>query len=305
MIFNSIKQALKASAVTLLLSSVFVGAVQADTYRSGQHVEPAFEGWRPNDDGTFSMMFGYMNENWEETPDVEVGDNNYFSPGEADRGQPTHFLPRRNRFTFEVVVPADWGDRELVWTLNVNGVERKAYATLRQDYLVDNIVIASETGSLGAGTSSPESRANQKPSVTVRGDSTRSARVGEPVSLAVLVEDDGIPKTDHPEAISKRRLLSAPSRVTVGKTNGLFMSWNKYRGPGSVSFDPPQVKVWEDTRTSANSPWSALWLPPEPPEDGVYHTTATFTEPGEYILWGRADDGGLYEDAYVTVIVTE
>ena len=57
-------------------------------------------------------------------------------------------------------MPADWGDRELVWTLNVNGQERKAYATLKPDYQVDNIVIASETGSLGAGTSSPESRAN-------------------------------------------------------------------------------------------------------------------------------------------------
>ena len=156
------------------------------------------------------------------------------------------------------------------------------------------------------GTSSPESRANQKPTVTVRGDTTRSARVGQPVDLAVLVEDDGIPKTDHPDAISKARLLDAPSRVTVGKTNGLFMSWNKYRGPaGNVSFDPPQVKVWEDTRTSANSPWSALWLPPAKPEDGIYHTTVTFDAPGEYILWGRADDGGLYEDAYVTVVVTE
>jgi hypothetical protein len=31
----------------------------------------------------------------------------------------------------------------------------------------------------------------------------------------------------------------------------------------------------------------------------------TFSEPGEYILWGRADDGGLYRDAYVTVNVAE
>jgi len=31
----------------------------------------------------------------------------------------------------------------------------------------------------------------------------------------------------------------------------------------------------------------------------------SFDEPGEYILWGRADDGGLYHDAYITVTVTE
>ena len=108
---NAVVKALAVSLVMLISRRV------GQTYRSGQHVEPAFEGWRPNEDGTFNMMFGYMNENWEEEPGVEVGEDNYFSPGEADRGQPTHFLPRRNRFTFEVTVPADWGDRELVWTL--------------------------------------------------------------------------------------------------------------------------------------------------------------------------------------------
>lgn len=54
----------------------------AQSYRSGQHVEPAYEGWRPNPDGTFNFMFGYMNENWEETPDVPIGENNNFSPGD-------------------------------------------------------------------------------------------------------------------------------------------------------------------------------------------------------------------------------
>ena len=315
-------------AVSLLLVGMLLAQTgAAQTYSKGRHVEPAFEGWRPNDDGTFNMMFGYMNENWEEAPDVPVGDNNFFSPGDMDRGQPTHFLPRRNRFTFEVTVPSDWGDRELVWTLNVNGVERKAYATLRQDYLVDNMVIASETGSLGAGTSSPESRANVPPVVTVQGDQIRAARVNEPLNLRAQVADDGLPEpTDPveearefaefaggplaaalvtPEAIMQRRLMSPPVKVTVNKVNGLYYSWNKWRGPGDVSFDPPQVKVWEDTRTSANSPWGALWLPPELPEDGVFEVNATFSEPGEYVLWGRADDGGLYNDAWITVNVSE
>jgi len=310
-----------------LLTALFAGAAGAQTYRFGQHVEPAFEGWRPNDEGGFNMMFGYMNENWDETPDVPVGGHNYFEPGEADRGQPEHFLPRRNRFTFEVPVPADWGDRELVWTLTVNGVERKAYATLREDYLVDNMVIASETGSLGAGPSSPESRANIPPVVAVQGDEIRTVAVGEPLALDTLVTDDGLPEpTDiiadarrfaefsggplasafvTPELIMERRLTRPPSRVTVDKVNALYFSWNKYRGPGNVSFDPPQVKVWEDTRTSANSPWGALFLPPPIPEDGFYRVTATFDEPGVYVLWGRADDGGLYHDGFITVNVTE
>lgn len=302
-----------SSRAKALLLAVFLLAIPqsllADTFQSGEHIEPAYEGWRPNPDGTFSFMFGYMNENWLEEPIMEVGENNFFSPGDADRGQPTYFLPRRNRFTFEVTVPADWGDRELVWTLNVNGVERKAYATLKADYLVDNMVIASETGSLGAGTSSPESRANLPPVVTVQGDDIRNAKVGESITFTTHVADDGLPVARRESTITasalQRRMMRPPSRITVGKVNGLFLSWNVYRGPGKVTFDPPMPKPWEDTRTSANSPWGALWLPPEAPEDGMYEVTATFEEPGTYILWGRADDGGLYHDGYITVNVTE
>ena len=297
-------------AVSLLISAGAAGQAQPG-FQTGSHVEPAYEGWRPNEDGTFSFMFGYMNENWAETPDIPVGENNYFEPGEPDRGQPTHFLPRRNRWHFEVVVPADWGDRELVWTLNHNGVERKAYATLRQDYLVDNMVIASETGSLGAGTSSPESRANLPPVVTVLGDQIRQTRVGEPIALRTEVVDDGLPVRRRDSTVTSEdameRMLDPPSRVTVGKVNGLFLSWNKYRGPegGTVMIDPPLPKPWEDTRTSANSPWGPLWLPPPVPEDGIYETTATFDKPGTYIIWARADDGGLYHDQYITVNVSE
>jgi hypothetical protein len=254
-------------------------------------------------------MFGYMNENWSEEPDAAIGDNNSFSPGDADRGQPTHFLPRRNRFNFEVIVPSDWGDRELVWTLNINGVERKAYATLKEDYLVDNMVIASETGSLGPGTSSPESRANIPPIATIQGDNIRSTRVGEAVILSTQVIDDGLPVTRRDQTITedalRRRMMRPPSKLTVQKINGLFLAWNVYRGEGKVTFDPPMPKPWEDTRTAANSPWGALWLPPEIPEDGIYEVTATFDEPGTYILWTRADDGGLYHDDYITVNVTE
>ncbi|MCY3565662.1 MAG: hypothetical protein OXH27_05720 [Gammaproteobacteria bacterium] len=297
-------------AVFLMISAGAAGQTQPG-YQLGRHIEPAYEGWRPNEDGTFSFMFGYMNENWAESPDIPVGENNFFEPGEPDRGQPTHFLPRRNRWHFEVVVPADWGDRELVWTITHNGETRSAYATLRQDYLVDNMVIASETGSLGAGTSSPESRANVPPVVEVLGDAIRQARVGETIELSTLVTDDGLPVRRRDSTVSTEdaleRMLRPPSRVTVGKVNGLFLFWNKYRGPegGKVIFDPPLPKPWEDTRASANSPWGPLWLPPPIPEDGVYEVTATFDMPGTWVIWARADDGGLYHDQYITVNVTE
>lgn len=113
--FIARRQAVVATLFVML--SLFAGSVSAQTYLKGQHIEPAYEGWRQLEDGSYVMIFGYQNENWAEELDIPVGPDNLFSPGLEDRGQPTHFLPRRNRFTFEVPVPADWGDKELAWTI--------------------------------------------------------------------------------------------------------------------------------------------------------------------------------------------
>lgn len=305
---------LRKLVFTFLVMVVSFSVFGDNDYLRGEHIEPAYEGWWENEDGTFTLVFGYMNENWEEEIDVPIGDENYFSPGALDRGQPTHFLPRRNRFTFEVVVPADWKDREIVWTLTSNGKTRKAYAQILTDYVLDDVTIASETGALGGGTSSPESRLNTAPvsellGDTVEGNHIRNVRVGEKLLLAAKVVDDGLPKPRATSEFIKRvplalRLLSPPGRITVSRFNGLFHSWSMYRGAGEVSFDPPQVKIWEDTRPSANSPWGAYWNPPPVPEDGIYETEVIFHEPGTYVLWGRADDGALYDDQYVTVQVS-
>src|SRR5207249_4602358 len=74
------------------------------------------------------------------------GDRGAGAPGlKADEGQPTHFLPRRNRFVFKVRVPATFTVKdELVWTLTSHGKTEKAYATLRPDYVLDDVVKASE-----------------------------------------------------------------------------------------------------------------------------------------------------------------
>ena len=327
-ISKNLPKVLSWSLALVLISVSLIQVAQAQpSYRKGQHIEPAYEGWRRNEDGTVTFVFGYFNENWEEEPNVPVGDSNFFSPGNQDRGQPTHFLPRRNRFTFEVDMPRGWDEEEeLSWTVTSGeGVTRTAYASMNTDYVVNTMIIASETGSLGAGTSSPESRSNVAPIATVLGDNQRTAQVGESIVVRTLVVDDGIPKpreirrrtieadeadaeaaggTLTPAQLYRARLLRRPRQSTVGKTNGLFLSWNVYRGDGAASFDPPQVKPWEDTRASANSPWGALWTPTPIPEDGIWETNITFDEPGEYLLWGRADDGGLYHDVYVTVNVT-
>ena len=168
-------------------------STQMLSYSRGQNVSPAFEGWEKNADGSFNMMFGYMNRNWEEEVDVPVGPDNNISPGVPDQGQPTHFLPRRNRFVFKVRVPADWGKKELVWTLTTKGKTERAYASLREDSLVDNIVQASEQGALGAGVSSPAIRANTAPELTID-TGERRAQVGQPLTLIAVAKDDGVPR---------------------------------------------------------------------------------------------------------------
>ena len=333
-------------AVTMLLAgaalAITVQPGSAQSYSRGQNISPAFEGWEENADGTF-FLFGYMNRNWEEEIDVPVGPDNNIQPGGPDQGQPTHFLPRRNRFMFKVRVPTNFTEKdEMVWTLTTKGKVEKAYATLRTDYKIDDVVIASETGSLGAGTSSPEIRANKRPVVQLEGDRKRSARVGQPLSLVAIVTDDGVPRRrgagvgaqgaegarggrggrgGEPAAAepsgadpgnpvqglpgqSRNPAYNPPSRITVGKANGLHLSWFVYRGTGKVVFDPPQVKVWEDTRAGTNSPWAALWQPPPLPADNKWTAQATFAEPGTYVLRARADDGALYADDEITVTVT-
>jgi len=308
------------------------GTAQSLSYTKGQNVAPAYEGWEQAPDGTKYFVFGYMNRNWVEEIDVPVGPENGFNVGGADQGQPTHFLPRRNRFVFRVKVPANFGVKdELIWTLKTNGRTEMAYATLRPDYILDDVVRASETGALGAGTSSPETRSNKAPTLRVNEVKSRTLRVGEPLTLVTEVSDDGVPKprnlqraaaaqaraaeqssgpqpTGNPAAIflGRNPSLVPPTRITVGKNLGLHTSWFMYRGPvgGKVTFDPPQIKAWEDTRAGANSPWAPLWAAPKLPPDGKEEVHATFSEPGTYVLRCRADDGALIADEEVTIVVT-
>jgi hypothetical protein len=186
------------AAAAVVASLALLGrttTAQSLTYTKGQNIAPAFEGWEQDADGSKWFVFGYMNRNWVEEIDVVPGADNTIMPGGPDVGQPTHFLPRRNRFVFRVAVPKTFTEKdEMIWTLTTHGVTEKAWATLRPDYILDNVVMASETGALGAGTSSPEVRSNQPPTVTVEGAKKLTAKVGQPLTLTTLVKDDGIPK---------------------------------------------------------------------------------------------------------------
>ena len=314
-------------------SAYIVGHAQVLTYSKGQPISAAYEGWEVDPDGAKYFLFGYENKNWEEEMDIPVGPDNGFQPGPADRGQPTHFFPRRNRYVFRVPVPSQFKETdELVWTLTTHGRTSKAYASLRPDLILDAVAKGNDTGSSGM-SSSPETRANKPPVIALEGSKNRTVKVGERLVLVAKVTDDGVPKaTTEEQARNRTRRTVAsvtsgagpgsgaasaspetapvdiwrvpPSQGSVRKSNGLHFSWFHLRGPGPVEFDPPQIKTWEDLRVGANSPWAPVWFAPPMPPDGRVTTTVTFRAPGTYVLRGRADDGPATTDEDVTVTVT-
>lgn len=239
----------------------------AERFNAGQSVHPVFEGWEPNPDGTFSLYFGYMNRNWEERVEVPVGPENLFSPGPRDRGQPTHFVPRRAKNVFRVIVPADFGEQTLTWTLVIRGETNQVPGSLRREYQID-VARDRETD-------------NTPPVITAIPDQT--VELGTLLSLTVEVSDDGLP------GIRERR---RPRRVQRGpgpplkepELRGLALYWRKYRGPGDVTFAPAAKNV----------------------VDGKATTTVSFVSAGDYVLQLVADDGsghggtGMYHCCWST-----
>lgn len=285
--------------VALAAATLWLPPVGAQAPARGQNVTPAYEGFWRNADGTFDLMFGYYNRNWEEEIDVAVGPGNTLDPGGPDQGQPTHFFPRRNQFVFKVRVPANFGNKEIVWTLTSNGQTEKAYGTLRPQYAVDETVMMANFGAGGQTGFVPDMMGNKAPELKVEGERKRTAKVGEPVTLSAVATDDGKPKARPMPAF-----LVGQSHFLPNAATGLRLSWFTYRGAATIQYDPPQTKVWQDHRDGGNSPWSAGWSTPPAPPGNTWTVKATFSEPGTYVLRALASDGGLiaYEDVTVTVV---
>ena len=209
---------------------------------AGQGVAPVYEGYDVNDDGTFNLWFGYMNRNFEEELDIPAGADNRFDPGPADRGQPTHFDTRRHKDVFRVVVPKEFGAGKLVWSLTTRGKTESIAATLNPVWLIDRKFTT-------RGGNSQKINSNTPPIVTVQ-PMKLSVPLKEAAKFSVSATDDGLPKRQ-------------------GKTVGLSVEWEKYRGPGQVTFS--QVK--------------------QPLIDGKAEVTANFSQPGSYTLIAVVDDG--------------
>ena len=221
---------------------------------SGQTVSPAFEGWYPNADGTFSLSFGYYNRNTEEVVEIPIGANNKVTPGVANQGQPSRFEPRRHWGVFAVTVPANFGQKnEVVWTLTFRGATYAIPGRLDSRWQIDAL-----EGEAGAGNTPPVVTLGPGgPSAVGPGGAIGGplkAVVGQPLPITISAKDDG----------------RGGRTGARGAAPPVTLAWFKHQGPGTVVFSQPAG------RAAAAG--------------GDASTTATFSEPGEYVLRVRAND---------------
>jgi hypothetical protein len=237
-------------------------------YAIGQNVAPVYEGWERLPDGTILMHFGYLNRNYEEELDIPVGTANFFEAGPSDRGQPTHFLTRRQLFTFTVRLPKDWDPKaRLIWTVTANGKTERAQGWMQSEWEINDGVQQMNIGPGGAPGR------NQRPKVS--GPTALTAVAGKPLDITVDVADDGMPPPPKRPRFPGQVLPPA----------GVGVRWVLYRGPAPVTFAPAERKP------TYGDPFSMT-------------TQATFSAPGDYVIRAIAPDGTLVTHHDVSVKVS-
>jgi hypothetical protein len=233
-------------------------------HEAGTSVTAVYEGWFPNPDGTYSLLVGYLNRNEKQEIDIPIGPNNRIEPGGPDRGQPTHFLTGRQWGMFAIKVPKDFGTNKLTWTIVANNKPTSVPVWLNKDYEISPFIEAA------VGNTPPTLKFEESGS-TVQGPQgmniQRTATVGAPLELNTWVADDA--KWTSNSGARPRNQSPIPVIVT----------WTKYRGPGSVTFEKVKPEVQKLESSDAKFPFH-----------GKATTTAKFSEPGDYVLHVTIND---------------
>lgn len=218
---------------------------------SGLSISPVYEGWYENHDGTFSLSFGYYNRNFEEIVELPHGDANHLEPADLDGVQPTRFHPRRHWGVFAVTVPADFGDRAVVWTIDFRGERYAIPGTLHTDWQIDALEGEAGTGNTPPVLSFSEGGPEGAGPAGIWSEPFEAV-AGTPVTLAVWARDDG--------------------RGVTGRStrSGVTLTWFKHFGPGNVTFGEDSGEV--------------------PLSGGFLTTEAVFEAPGRYVVRVRAND---------------
>ena len=314
-----------------------VAAQPQQRFDIGQDVQPIYEGWQRRPDGGVTLHFGYLNRNYRERPSVPVGPDNFFAPGDPDRGQPAYFYPRTHRYEFTVDMPGDMGasfEDGLVWTVRHNGREQQAIGWLQPEWEIDEDTIIRNSG-LGFGRPKEEWHANRPPRIAVSASHAVLA-VGAPLTLTAVLDDDALPSPLAPRPPSRAASRSGVPALTPPDgapevpdnipwyvrprppRNGLSVHWVVYRGPAGASIAPPdyQRSVSEEEAEPAGT--QARRYPSAGPRSSVstatdgdgwgtatFETTVTFVRPGTYVLRAHGSDGMRIAAADVTVSVRD
>ena len=282
-----------ALAVAALLLATSQAAAQAYPthyrFNSGQSIQPFFDGWSHNDDGTFEFHFAYLNRNYVEEIELPVGPNNHVSPGAADQGQPTYFYPRQHSRMFSVTVPADLGKEEqVIWEVTAHGGTYRAVGWLLAEWEID--------ANPGANRTPPDVlAANQAPTLTVPGSVTAS--VGTAVTLQASVSDDGIPE---------------PRQFGGGGSGNVTPTFDRDEDGPTLPLNVPQIhRLHQPTRQRLEGGVTVTWTQIRGPvgarlkaagDDDVSMVT-TFAEPGAYLFRVQASDGPATVTEFVEVTV--
>lgn len=234
----------------------------------GTSITGAFEGWFPSPDGSRSFLVGYLNRNNSQALDVPIGPNNRIEPGGPDMGQPTHFLPGRHWGMFTVTVPPGFTtpDQRLTWTIVVNGQPTTIPLRLHPDYSVSPFTDVAVKNTPPILLFAEQGPGVQGPIAMMSTAMARTTRVSSPLPLSVWTEDDA-------------KFASGTMALPKNLPPAVRVYWSMYRGPAAVTFD----KENPATETLAGGGLNVLFR-------GKSTTTATFSEPGDYVLHVTAND---------------
>src|SRR5215831_10484633 len=123
----------RQSVLVVLAALLVAGAHPSAQFE--KTISSTFDGWNKLADGSYELVFGYMNRNADEI-EVPLGAGNQVDPTPADHGQPTSFLPGRQRNAFRIHVPAGFKGK-YVWTLTYAGLTQTATGSIDQNYSLD------------------------------------------------------------------------------------------------------------------------------------------------------------------------
>jgi hypothetical protein len=171
---------------------------------------------------------------------------------------------------FRVVVPKDFGNKKLTWTIVANGQSTSIPMSLNPLWVVEPFKDA------GNGNTPP----------VIRLDADGPSFTGPPHGIAKTLS------TRLSASLPLTLWVSDDRPVRGGRGGATPVSWSKFRGPGSVTFENARPVAGEQGRTT---------------------TSAKFSAVGEYFLRAQANDstgeggGGFqccWSNVHVKVTVT-